>query len=186
MYLNKLTLKKKKKNFLRSHTDFWPVVFSLEESKEVEGRKRDKMEEEIRIKNIFKQRIYLKKRARGELKNKFALKSKESILTQGEISQILCYVGWICLLPLLLTFLRCPQQDSLKEATGPLVFWLITTCLSSCWRGAPGANQGGSEIRVALPVKSRLSARHLLGLIALGLHVSHHGHQRWPQGGCAS
>ena len=59
MYLNKLTLKKE--NFLRSHTDFWPVVFSLEERKEVEGRKRDKTEEKIRIKNIFKQRICLKK-----------------------------------------------------------------------------------------------------------------------------
>ena len=48
------------------------MVFSLEERKEVEGRKRDKMEEKIRIKNIFKQRICLKKnisqRARGNLK----------------------------------------------------------------------------------------------------------------------
>lgn len=73
------------------------MVFSLEERKEVGGRKRDKTEEEIRIKNIFKQRICLKKKyfskSKGELKNKFALKSKESVLTQGEISQILCCVG---------------------------------------------------------------------------------------------
>lgn len=64
-----------------------------------------------------KKKKYFSK-SKGELKNKFALKSKESVLTQGEISQILCCVGWICLLPLLLTFLRCPQQESLKEATG--------------------------------------------------------------------
>ena len=50
--MNKLTFNNNnnKKDFLRRYAAFWPVVFSLEGRKEVRGKKRDKMEEEIRRK----------------------------------------------------------------------------------------------------------------------------------------
>ena len=53
-------------------------------------------------------------------------------------------------------------------------------------KGVPGTNQSNSETHVAVPAKPPLAARHPLGLTALGLPVSHHSRQRWPQGGCAS
>ena len=65
--MNKLTFNNNnKKDFLRRHAALWPVVFSLEGRKEVRGRKRDKMEEEIRrkyiqAKNMTKKKLFLKK-----------------------------------------------------------------------------------------------------------------------------
>ena len=53
--MTKLTFNNNKKKRLSKkshHTALWPVVFSLAGRKEVSGRKRDKMEEEIRRKNI--------------------------------------------------------------------------------------------------------------------------------------
>ena len=71
--MNKLTFNNNnKKDFLRRHAALWPVVFSLEGRKEVRGRKRDKMEEEIRRKYIQAKDLTKKKnyflKSKGELK----------------------------------------------------------------------------------------------------------------------